>query len=111
MNYIQGLLIMEEDLDDNDSDLASSFTGMEQTPTAAASPKQGPSPPGTSVPSWCKCCEQQRCVTIRNRFQKLSLDPDVLQLTIHIRGDIRNEQEDNSTRSFRKPGYRPYVLA
>ena len=45
-----------------------------------------------------------------SRFRKLSLDLKVLQLTIHNRGDIRNDQEDNSTRSFRKAGYRQYVL-
>ena len=124
MDYIQGLLIAEDDLDEDESDLAPSSTGTEQTPTAAASTEEGPSSRGTSVPSWCKCgvctfmpqdienkcCGQRRCVTTHTRFQKLCPDPDVLQLTIRNRGDIRNDQEDNSTRSFRKAGYRLYVL-
>ena len=124
MDYIQGLLIAENDHDEDESNVASSSTGMEQTPTAAASPEQGPSSPGSSGPSWCKCgvctlmpqdienkcCGQRRCVTTHTRFQKLCLDPDVLQLAIRNRGDIRNDQEDNSTRSFRKAGYRQYVL-
>jgi len=57
-----------------------------------------------------KCCGQQKCVTTHTRFQKLCLDPDVLQLTIRNRGDIRNDREDNSSRSFRKASYRQYVL-
>lgn len=56
-----------------------------------------------------KCCGQRRCVTNHTRFQKLCLDPDVLQLAIRNRGDIRNDREDNSTRSFRKASYRQYV--
>ena len=124
MDYIQGLLIAEDNLHEDESDVAPSSMGTEQTPTAAASPEQGPSSTGTSVPSWCKsgvctfmpqdienkCCGQGRCVTTHTRFQKLCLDPDVLQLTIRNRGDIRNDQEDNSTRSFRKAGYRQYDL-
>ena len=127
MDYIQGLLIAEDDLDEDDEDegdVAPSSTGTEQTPTAATSPEQCPSSPGTSVPPWCKCgvctfmpqdienkcCGQRRCVTTHTRFQKLCLDQDVLQLTIRNRGDIRNDQEDNSTRSCRKTGYRQYVL-
>ena len=57
-----------------------------------------------------KCCGQRKCVTTHTRFQKLCLDPDVLQLTIRNRGDIRNDREDNSTRSFRNASYRQYVL-
>ena len=41
MDYIQGL-IAEDDLDEDESDLAPSSTGMELTATAAASPEQGP---------------------------------------------------------------------
>lgn len=127
MDYIHGLLIAEDDLDgdENEStDLAPSSTATELAPTVAASPEPGPSPAGSSSPPWCKCgvctiipqdienkcCGQRRCVTKHTRFQKLCLDADVLQLTIRNRGDIWNDQEDNSTRSFRKAGYRQYVL-
>lgn len=128
MDYIHGLLIAEDDLDGDDEEstnLAPSSVAVELTPTTTVegSPEPGPSPAGSS-PSWCKCgvcaimpqdienkcCGQRRCVTTHTRFQKLCLDPDVLQLTIRNRGDIRNDQEDNSTRSFRKAGYRQYVL-
>lgn len=95
---------------------------MTQTPISAASHEAGPSA-GPSIP-WCKCgvcqimpqeienkcCGQRKCVTTHTRFHKLCLDPDVLQLTIRNRGDIRNDREDNSTRSFRKASYRQYVL-
>ena len=129
MDYIHGLLIAEDDLDGDENEstnLVPSSIATELTPTAtaAASPEPGPSPAGSSSPSWCrcgvciimpqevenKCCGQRRCITMHTRFQKLCLDPDVLQLTIRIRGDIQNDQEDNSTRSFRKAGYRQYVL-
>ena len=49
-------------------------------------------------------------MTTHTRFQKLCLDPDVLQVAIRNRGDIRNDWEDNSTWSFRKASYRQYVL-
>ena len=57
-----------------------------------------------------KCCGQRRFVTRHTRFQKLCLDPDVLQLAVRNCGDIRNDREDISTRSFRKASYRQYVL-
>ena len=81
MDYIQGLLSAEDDLDDgieNESmNLAPSSAGTELTPTAAARPEPGPSSPDTSAPSWCKCgvctvmpqdienkcCGQRSCVT------------------------------------------------
>ena len=56
-----------------------------------------------------KCCGQ-RCVTSFARFTKLCLDPDVLQLCIRNRADIRNDRDDNSTRAFRKAAYRQYIL-
>ena len=49
-------------------------------------------------------------MTTHTRFQKLCLDPDVLHVAIRNRGDIRNDQEDNSTRSLRKASYMQYVL-
>lgn len=126
MDYIHCLLIAEDDLDDeNDAtNVAPSSTATELTSPAAASNETGPPSAGSSSPSWCKCgvctfmpqdienkcCGQRRCVTMHTRFQKLCLDPDVLQLTIRNRGDIRNDQEDNSTRAFRKAGYRQFVL-
>ncbi len=121
MDFIQGLLIAEDDLNEDDNeatlDMASADEPI-QTPISGASPEPGP----TSVNHlpWCecgvcqtmpleienKCCGQWRCVTTHTRFQKLCLDPDVLQLAVRNRGDVRNDREDNSTRSFRKAGYR-----
>ena len=85
-------------------------------------PEPGPSP-GTNLP-WCKCgicqvmpqeignkcCGKRGCVTNHTRFQKLCLDPDAFQLAIRNRGNIQNDRDDNSTRSFRKASYRQYVL-
>ena len=119
------LLRMTYILDGDENESANLAPSSELTPTATAadSPEPGPSPSGSSLPSWCKCgvCTimpqevenkcfwLRRCVTTHTRFQKLCLDPDV-ELTIHNGGDIRNDQEDNSTRSFKKASYRQYVL-
>ena len=40
----------------------------------------------------------------------LVLDPEVLELCIKNRGEIRNDREDNSTPAFRKAAYRQYIL-
>lgn len=128
MDFIHGLLIMEDELDDDDN--ADNSTG--DTPTSSATqdtPVSGPepdpqTPDGSTSPPWCKCskcrvmpqdienkcCGQRRCVTTHIRFTELCLDPDVLQLAVRNRGDIRNDREDNNTRSFRKAAYRQYVL-
>ena len=125
MDHIQTLLIMEDDLDEDTEstpDMASASPITVQTSVEGSDPEPGSSS-GTSLP-WCKCgicqvmpqeienkcCGQRRCVTNHTRFQKLCLDPDVLQLAIRNRGDIRNDREDNSTQPFRKASYRQYVL-
>ena len=125
MDYIEGLMIAEDDLDDETESTPNIvLSSSEEQTLTVASPEPGPSSRGTSGPTWCKCgvcvlmpqdienkcCGQRRCVTSHTRFQKLCLDPDVLQLTIRNRGDIRNDAADNSTRSFRKAGYRQFVL-
>ena len=53
----------------------------------------------------------KKCITLTSRFTKLCLDPDVLELCIRNRADIRNDHEDNSTRAFRKAAYRQFILA
>ena len=126
MDYIHGLLIAEDDLDADD-EVTSNVeieSQSDQTPVSASSPESGPSSGPSSALPWCKCgvcvvmpqeienkcCGQRRCVTSHTRFQKLCLDPDVLQLAVRNRADIRNDPDDNSTRSFRKASYRQYVL-
>jgi len=83
-----------------------------------------PGPPTPPVPEWCKCgrcrqmpraienicCKKKDCVTLTQRFYKLCLDPDILQLCILNRADIRNDPFDNSTRQFRKASYRQFIL-
>ena len=63
---------------------------------------------------WCKCgkcrimskeieimcCKTRKCVTENSRFQKVCLDAHVLELCIKNRADIKNDREDNSTRTF-----------
>ena len=83
-------------------------------------PRHGAPP----VREWCKCghcrqmnraiknlcCKKKDCVTLTQRFYKLCLDPDILQLCILNRADIRNDPVDNSTRQFRKAAYRQFIL-
>ncbi|XP_078383236.1 uncharacterized protein LOC144665809 [Oculina patagonica] len=95
MDFIQGLLIAEDDLDEDDNEATSDMASADepvQTPVSGASPEAGPS--SVNHLPWCKCgvcqimpqevenkcCGQRRCVTTHTRFQKLCLDPDVLQL-------------------------------
>ena len=94
-----------------------------------AAPQGPPTPdrpgqPTPPVPEWCKCghcrqmtrpienlcCKKKDCVTLTQRFYKLCLDPDILQLCILNRADIRNDPFDNSTRQFRKAAYRQFIL-
>jgi P2X purinoceptor 7 len=53
-----------------------------------------------------KCCKFKKCITL-----KLCLDPDVLELCIRNRADMRNDHEDNSTMAFQKAAYRQFILA
>lgn len=99
------------------------------TPYRQAVADQPPTPdrprqPGPPVPEWCKCaqcrhmpraienvcCKKKDCVTLTQRFYKLCLDPDILQLYILNRADIRNDPFDNSTKQFRKAAYRQFIL-
>ena len=129
MDFIQRLLIMEDDLDEGHKEDESDVTPTPTTSTDlacssnAGTPDPAPSPSNNAIP-WCKCgvcqimpqeienkcCGLRRSVTTHTRFSKLCLDPDVVQLAIRNRGDIRNDRDDNSTRAFRKTGYRKYIL-
>ena len=75
-------------------------------------------------PSWCtcgicrpmptdqenKCCGKIRCTTSYVTFQNTCLDRDVLIMAIRGRCDLRAEEPDYSTNSFRKAAYRQYIL-
>ena len=105
MDFIQGLLIMEDDLDEGHEEDESNVTPTPSTSTDlactsnAGTPDPEPSPSNKAIP-WCecgvcqimpqeienKCCGLLRCVTTHARFSKLRLDPDVIQLAIRNRG-------------------------
>ena len=133
MDYIHSLLIMEDDLDEvtctQDSEMGEfgEQSGDHSNPfeeAQAHAPETHETIEG-SVPDWCvcgccrpmpqevenKCCRQKKCITYSSRFAKLCLDRDVLELCIRNTRDIRNDQEDNSTRAFRKAAYRQFVLS
>ena len=125
MEFIDSLLLMEDEGEEQEMEAAavSSIAGTSQEASSVQSPggsirREGP------LPEWCKCrncvymplavenkcCGNRNCVTLQRRFSKLCLDPDVLQLCVVNRADIRNDRQDNSTRSFRKAAYRQYIL-
>ena len=126
MDFIHTLLIMEDDLDEPSSEDVPSTEGNTQLNDAMEMASPDPGPSGSQpVPEWCvcgqcrpmpqeienKCCKLRSCITTTDRFAKLCLDPDVLELCVRNMGEIRNDREDSSTRSFRKAAYRQFILA
>ena len=133
MDYIDSLLIMEDDLDDDENlhQFGHSSTDHPNEENQSTEPdlsqEAGPSQESASskVPDWCvcgqcqampqetenKCCGMKKCITYSSRFTKLCLDTDVLELCIRNTSDIRNDREDNSTRALRKAAYRQFILA
>ena len=134
MDYIDSLLIMEDDLDESENVGEFGHTSVEQTLTDSGATTQESSNPQNpdleeeptvgGVTDWCvcgrcrpmpqeienKCCKLKKCITLSSRFTKLCLDPDVLELCIRNTSDIRNYREDNSTRALRKAAYRQFIL-
>ena len=132
MDYIDTLLIMEDDLDEDEDlgEFGQSSTGQPtlttSRPMTQDSENQDQAVASVSgIPDWCvcgrcrpmpqevenKCCKLKNCITLSSRFTKLCLDPDVVELCIRNTGDIRNDREDNSSRAFRKAVYRQFILA
>ena len=56
------------------------------------------------------CCKKRTCVTSYVMFNTVCLDREVLQLAIRARCDIRADEPDYSTQSYRKAAYRQYTL-
>lgn len=129
MDYIDSLLIMEDDLDnangdDNDDDetevpgAAVEESVANEPPPPIPQERQGP------LPEWCVCgncrnmplevekvcCRKKNCDAKKARFKKLCLDKDYLELSIKSSADIRNDRQNNSTRTMRKAAYRHYIL-
>jgi hypothetical protein len=99
MGYIDMLLIMEDDLDENHEDGEfgeSSMTGDDNNDPPEQDSSREPTGDSTNnnKPDWCvcgrcrpmpqevenKCCKLKKCITLTSRFTKLCLDPDVLEL-------------------------------
>ena len=49
-----------------------------------------------------KCCKLKKGRTPLSQFTNLCLDPDVVELCLKNTGGIRNNREDNSSRTFQK---------
>ena len=85
---------------------------------------EGCPPVPDGKPGWCvcgvcrvmpseeenKCCGKIHCVTSFVTFQNTCTDREVLQIAIRARCDIRVEDPDYSTNSYRKAAYRQYIL-
>ena len=140
IEFIDMLLIMEDPDESSDEssvaplatplDPSTSGSSFTDQPTPLASGAVVPRPTSTMenlsepVPDWCKCgqcrtmpqkienkcCNQRSCVSLCQRFQKLCLDPEYLQLSIRNTNDIRNDRDDNSSRAFRKTAYRHFII-
>ena len=125
MDYIDTLLIAEDDLDTNDNTEKVLDDFSDETEGTSGTSHQDSTGNLEAAPSWCvcsncspmpqeienKCCKLKKCITLSARFAKVCLDPDVLELCIRNTSDIRNDREDNSTRAFRKAAYRQFILA
>ena len=76
-------------------------------------------------PDWCTCgicrpmptaeenkrCGKVRCVTSFVTFRNICTDRDVLIFSIRARCDIRADEPNYSTNSYRKAAYRQYIKA
>ena len=122
MDYVDSLLIMEDDTDEEPTPMDS---GPDNVPLRLPHPTTPPHQPDSEpVPEWCVCnhcqvmsqeienicCKKKECVTTKHRSMKLCIDPDVLELCIKNNADIKYDRENNTTRSFRKSAYRQYIL-
>ncbi|XP_068742318.1 P2X purinoceptor 7-like [Montipora capricornis] len=120
LDYIDSLLIMEDDLDNaNDED------DIAEVHSPAAEARDAITPPPQPIPmqrqgprpEWCVCgncrnmplevekvcCMKKNCDAKKPRFK--------LYRTVYkSSADIRNDRQNNSTRSFRKAAYRHYIL-
>ncbi|CAB4040760.1 Hypothetical predicted protein, partial [Paramuricea clavata] len=57
-----------------------------------------------------KCCGKIRCLTSYVTFRNTCTDREALVMAIRSRCDIRAEEPDYSTNSYRKAAYRQYIL-
>jgi len=88
---------------------------------AASNP---PPPPDPAAPQWCTCrrcrpmetdvenvcCKRVNCITQLNTFSNICLDRDILEVCIKARCDFRADEFDFTMESFRKAGYRQYIM-
>ena len=102
MDFMQGLLILQDDLDEGREQDESDVTPTPSTSidlawsSNAGTPDPAPSPSNNAI-QWCKCgvcqimpqeienkcCGLRLCVTTHTRFSKLCLDPDVCYTVRH----------------------------
>ena len=92
--------------------------------TGANDPESEPPEPENDAERWCicgvwrrmqdgqenVCCQKRTFVTAYVMFNTTCLDREVLQLAITARCDIRADEPDYSTQSYRKAAYRQYTL-
>ena len=95
MDYIDTLMIMEDDLDDDDlGEFGESLMtrSANNDPTQQdASGENTQQSTNNNTPDWCvcgrcrqmtqeienKCCKLKKCITLTSRFTKLYLNPDI----------------------------------
>ena len=87
-------------------------------------PSQSNSSGQPQTPQWCKCgrcrhmdnpvervcCKMRMCVTTTETFQDVVLNRNVLLVCIIDHGDYMGEDATYTPASYRKAGYRQYIL-
>jgi len=83
-----------------------------------------PDEPTTLAPDWCcckvciemptetenKCCRKKICLSSYQKFTKLVLDKDVLDISIMARADLRSDEIQFDNAAYRKAAYYQYIL-
>ena len=112
MEYVDSLLIMEDDENDVESSEDPKGSGGSQPAHSEPTPDRCKCGHCQRISQEIenKCCGLRKCITTSRRFEKLYLDPEVHELCIRNREDIRNDREDTSTSSFHKGAYWQFTL-
>ena len=101
----------------------SNHGGLQLAKTILANPDPPPAQPNNQL-GWCTCgkcramelpienvcCKQRPCISTTEFFESVVLDNNVLSVAIVNRCDTFADDPDYSPQSYRKAGYRQWVM-